>query len=98
MQTSRRLLRSRCSVRRAAPLFLPAIVLFIAAGCATPSGPAKPATASDREFKCFGTGMDRKTCIGDATRLCYTGFEMFEKDVAGDDGVVRSGLYFRCNP
>lgn len=73
------------------------IVLLASAGCAGPGASAGNA-ADVREFKCFGAGMDRKTCIGDASRLCRTGFDLYEKDVTGDDGVARGSLFFRCKP
>ena len=91
---------SRCGgrVRRGGALGMLAVLLLAGAGCAGTGGAIMPTTAANREFKCVGAGMDRRTCSTDAARLCYTGFTFFEKEAAGDDGVVRNGLYFRCNP
>jgi hypothetical protein len=74
--------------------------ILLMAGCALPGGGAGASRMPvvEREFKCFGSGMDRKTCIGDASRLCSMGFELYEKDVVGEDGETRTGLYFRCRP
>ena len=78
-----------------------AVCLALGAGCATSRKTvdyAKVESARDKPQKCLGAGMDRRICIQIASERCYSGFDIFEQDVAGDDGVVRNGLYFKCKP
>ena len=90
--------KSRFQMSRMISPLLSIFLVFMMAGCAMSGAGTSRAPVTEREFKCFGSGMDRKTCIGDASRLCSMGFELFEKDAVGEDGETRTGLYFRCRP
>ena len=74
------------------------VSILVGAGCATSADPArtaKPERERDPPQKCLGAGMDRRVCIQIASQRCYAGFDIFEQDVAEEDGVVRNGLYFK---
>ena len=87
----------KSSIRFAA---LVACCLF-GAGCTTSAIPVNTAKV-EREWekpqKCLGAGMDRRVCIQIAGQRCHSGFDIFEQDVAEQDGVVRNGRYFKCKP
>ena len=47
-------------------------------------------------MRCVGGSFDRNFCVQYANQRCAAGFEVFEKEAAEEDGVVRRAYYFKC--
>ena len=77
-----------------AAMFAPALlVLFSCAGAGTPR---YVVPADERPRKCVVSGTDRNACAQYASMRCAGGYDVFEMDVQGDDGVVRRAFYYKC--
>ena len=76
---------------------LPGFVMAICAGCASTTSAVSSRNVS-HELKCVGLTFDRHACIQMAAQICPTGAEIYEKELPGEDGVVRTGLYYKCRP
>jgi len=71
--------------------------LLLLSGCAAVA-PQGQSDMRDPVRKCIASSQDRDACARMANQLCPSGFEVFEKDAAEDDGVVRRSFHFKCLP
>lgn len=75
------------------PLAAALLVLCACAGAGVV--PRNVVPVDERPRKCIGSN-ERNACTQYATQRCGGGFDVFEMDVPGDDGVARRAYYYKC--
>ena len=77
--------------------YLWAGALILLSACATQDTPRAASTSPrNTDMRCVGGSFDRNFCVQYANQRCAAGFEVFEKEAAEEDGVVRRAYYFKC--